>query len=313
MTETTTPDYFFMPDVPIQPFQFPGLKTSHTLFIKREDLTHPVISGNKFWKLKYNLQAARESKKDTLVTFGGAMSNHIVATAAAGKENNFKTVGIIRGEELATKWEGNLSLQEASELGMTFYFVPREEYRLKERSEHIEKILDTIPNHYLIPEGGTNKLAVKGASEILTEKTSDFDLITTAVGTGGTLSGLSVGAKEHQHIMGFPALKNAEFLVKKILNLTDIENFTVILDYHFGGYAKITSELIDFINDFYRLNRIPLDPIYTGKMMFGLKEMIKNGEIDSDKKILAIHTGGLQGIREMNKQLKHKNRPIIIT
>ncbi len=305
--------FAFMPDIPIHPFKFPDLETSRPLFIKREDLIHPVISGNKFWKLKYNLQKARELQKDTLITFGGAMSNHVVATAAAGKENGFKTIGIIRGEEIADRWEDNLSLQEASVLGMKFYFVPREEYRLKEKSGYIQEFLQTISNYYLIPEGGTNELAVKGASEILTEETSRFDIITTAVGTGGTLSGLSVGAEKHQQIIGFPALKNGQFLVKEILKLTDKENFNLNLDWHFGGYAKVTPELIDFINDFYVLNSIPLDPVYTGKMMFGLREMLKSGEIAPDKKILAIHTGGLQGIREMNKLLKQKNIKRILT
>lgn len=301
-----------MSQVFIQPFQFPDLKTEQPLYIKREDLVHPIISGNKFWKLKYNLQKAKELQKTTLVTFGGAMSNHIVATAAAGKENNFKTIGIIRGEEIQNKWEDNLSLQEAYSLGMNFYFVPRKEYRLKERSKYIQEILNTIHNYYLVPEGGTNLLAVKGVSELLTEETKKFDIITTAVGTGGTISGLSVGALPHQHIIGFPALKNAQFLVKEILKLTEKQNFNLNLAYHFGGYAKITLELIEFINDFYLLNHIPLDPVYTGKMMFGLREMLRKGEIPSQKKVLAIHTGGLQGIKEMNKLLTKKNIKNII-
>lgn len=301
-----------MSQVFIQPFQFPDLKTEQPLYIKREDLVHPIISGNKFWKLKYNLQKAKELQKTTLVTFGGAMSNHIVATAAAGKENNFKTIGIIRGEEIQNKWKDNLSLQEAYSLGMNFYFVPRKEYRLKERSKYIQEILNTIHNYYLVPEGGTNLLAVKGVSELLTEETKKFDIITTAVGTGGTISGLSVGVLPHQHIIGFPALKNAQFLVKEILKLTEKENFNLNLAYHFGGYAKITLELIEFINDFYLLNHIPLDPVYTGKMMFGLREMLRKGEIPSQKKVLAIHTGGLQGIKEMNKLLTKKNIKNII-
>lgn len=301
-----------MNKTPVQPFQFPDFKTEQILCIKREDLIHPIISGNKFWKLKYNLQKAKELKKTTLVTFGGAMSNHIVATAAAGKENGFKTIGIIRGEEIQHKWKDNLTLQEAHKLGMEFHFVPRNEYRLKEQSEYIQKILNTLSDYYLVPEGGTNTLAVKGAAEILTEETSGFDILTTAVGTGGTIAGLSVGAKPHQHIIGFPALKNAQFLVKEILKLTEKENFTVNLDYHFGGYAKVTQELIEFINDFYLLNHIPLDPVYTGKMMFGVREMLRKGEIPAHKKILAIHTGGLQGIKEMNKLLTQKNIKNII-
>lgn len=300
-------------NVSIQTFQFPGLQTDQVLHIKREDLIHPVISGNKFWKLKYNIQKAKELGKKILVTFGGAMSNHIVACAAAANENGFQSIGIIRGEEIVDKWKDNLTLTEASTYGMEFIFVPRHEYRLKEQSSYIQNILNTIPNHYLVPEGGTNSLAVKGAAEILSEKTSSYDIITSAMGTGGTVSGLSVGAFPHQQVIGFPVLKNAHFLVKELLKHTSKENFIVNLEYHFGGYAKITNELIDFINEFYYLNHIPLDPIYTGKMMFGLRDMIKKGQIHKDKKILAIHTGGLQGIKEMNKYLKKKNKPIIVT
>ncbi|WP_434778835.1 1-aminocyclopropane-1-carboxylate deaminase/D-cysteine desulfhydrase [Neisseria sp. Ec49-e6-T10] len=302
-----------MSDMPIERFYFPDLHTEHQLFIKREDLIHPVISGNKFWKMKYNLIKAKALNHQTLVTFGGAMSNHIVASAAAGKEHHLNTIGIIRGEEIKDKWQDNVSLQEAHLLGMKFYFVPRQEYRLKEKSLLIQQILHNIPNHYLIPEGGSNKLAVKGAAEILTENTHPFDLITTAVGTGGTLAGLSIGAQPHQHIIGFPALKNAGFLANDIAQLTHKRNFTLNLDHHFGGYAKTTSDLITFINDFYLLNHIPLDPIYTGKMMFGLRDMIKKGLIPLGKKILAIHTGGLQGIREINKRLAQKKQPLIDT
>ena len=304
---------FIMTEIPIQPFRFPDLDGDFHLFIKREDLTHPIISGNKFWKMKYNLLEARKLHAETLVTFGGAMSNHIVAAAAAGKENGFKTVGIIRGQEIIGKWQDNETLCQASELGMDFRFVPRDEYRLKEKSDYIKQILSQIANYYLVPEGGTNALAVKGAAEILDERTTGFDLITVAMGTGGTLAGLSVGAKNHQQIIGFPSLKNAGFLVNEVLRYSDKENFTINLQYHFGGYAKISDELIDFINDFYRLNGIPLDPVYTGKMMFGLRNMLRNGEIGTDKKILAIHTGGLQGIREMNKFLKKKHKTLLIT
>ncbi|TWP30497.1 1-aminocyclopropane-1-carboxylate deaminase/D-cysteine desulfhydrase [Apibacter muscae] len=299
--------------IPIQPFQFPDLKTNHQLFIKREDLIHPIISGNKFWKMKYNLLRAKDLNCKTLITFGGAMSNHIVATAGAGKENNFKTIGIIRGEEIENCWKDNLTLQEAHQLGMEFYFVPRSEYRLKEHSTQIQNFLQTIPNHYLVPEGGTNELAVLGASEILSKETEIFDIITIAVGTGGTISGLLKGSYSHQHILGFPALKNAEFLRSEILKLTEKTNFDLILDYHFGGYAKVKTNLIQFINDFFQLNKILLDPIYTGKMMYGLYEMLKNGLISDKKKILAIHTGGLQGIHEMNKILMKNEKPLILT
>jgi 1-aminocyclopropane-1-carboxylate deaminase len=300
-------------NAPIQTFQFPSLQTDQILHIKREDMIHPIISGNKFWKLKYNIQRAQELRKEILITFGGAMSNHIVACAAAAQINGLRSIGIIRGEEIIDKWENNFTLTKASAYGMKFIFVPRNEYRLKEQSSHIQNILDAVPNYYLVPEGGTNSLAVKGAAEILTEETSTYDIIVSAMGTGGTVSGLSNGALSHQQVIGFPVLKNAHFLVKELLKHTHKENFIVNLEYHFGGYAKITPELIDFINEFYYLNHIPLDPIYTGKMMFGLRDMIKKGQIHKDKKILVVHTGGLQGIKEMNKYLSKKNKPIIVT
>lgn len=300
-------------NIPIQAFKFPKVDNDYLLYIKREDLTHPIISGNKYWKLKYNLQKAKEENKTFLITFGGAMSNHIVATAAAGNENNFKTIGIIRGDELHDKWQNNQTLVDAHELGMNFVFVSREEYRLKENSLIVRNLLNEIENYYLIPEGGTNNLAIKGAAEILNDKTKDFDILTTAMGTAGTLSGLSVGALPHQQIIGFPVLKNGAFLVKEVLKYSKLENFTLNLQSHFGGYGRVTDELVKFINDFYELNGIPLDPVYTGKMMFGLRQMLQEGQISKSKKILAIHTGGLQGIAEMNKILKKKNKPLIIT
>ena len=284
------------------------------LWIKREDKNHAIISGNKLRKLKYNLVEAKRLKKTTLLTFGGAYSNHIVATAAAGKEQGFETIGVIRGDELASNLQKTLnenpSLQQANELGMQFKFISRSKYREKENDSFIKDLKKEFNDFYLIPEGGTNNFAVKGCEEVLTEKDAKFAYIACAIGTGGTISGIINSSKEHQKVLGFPALKG-DFHYDLIKKHTQKENWNLILDYHFGGFAKINEELVTFLNDFYKRTNIPLDPIYTGKMIFGLLNMIKNDYFALNTKILAIHTGGLQGVRGMNTYLKQKNQNII--
>lgn len=281
-----------------------------SVFIKREDLLHPFISGNKFRKLKYNLLQAKSEGKNTILTFGGAFSNHIAATAFAGKKYGIETIGIIRGDELANKIPENPTLQFAQECGMKFEFISREKYRQKETSGFINHLKDHFGNFYLLPEGGTNQLAVKGCEEILTKEDAFFSHICCAVGTGGTIAGIINSAFLNQKIIGFPALKG-EFLSNDIRNFAPNKNFELIHDYHFGGYAKINQELIRFINEFYSVTKIPLDPVYTGKMMFGILDLIKKGYFPENSKILAIHTGGLQGINGMNEKLKNKNLPLI--
>lgn len=281
-----------------------------TLHIKREDLIHPFISGNKFRKLKYNLLQAKAEGKTKLLTFGGAFSNHIAAVAYAGKENNLETIGIIRGDELESKISENPTLTFAQNCGMKFEFVTREAYRTKEFPSFIEKLEEQHHDFYLVPEGGTNTLAVKGCEEILTPEDTEFTHISCAIGTGGTISGLINSAKPNQKIIGFPALKG-DFLSDDIRKFVSNSNWELQLDYHFGGYAKINSALISFINDFYKQTNIPLDPIYTGKMMFGIVDLINKGYFPKGAKILAIHTGGLQGIEGMNRNLKNKNLTLI--
>jgi 1-aminocyclopropane-1-carboxylate deaminase len=275
------------------------------LFIRREDLIHPFVSGNKFRKLKYNLLQAKKENQHTLLTFGGAYSNHIAATAFAGKENGFQTVGVIRGEELETKILENPTLQFAQDCGMKFEFVSRDAYRMKDSANFIEKLREKHGSFYFVPEGGTNEFAVNGCEEILTKADEDYDFICCAVGTGGTISGLINSSFEGQKILGFPALKG-DFLQKDIRNFAKKDNFSLLNDYHFGGYGKVTSELIEFINSFYKKNKIPLDPIYTGKMVFGVIDLIQKDFFPKNAKILLIHTGGLQGVAGMNIQLKNK-------
>lgn len=273
--------------------------------IKREDLIHPFVSGNKFRKLKYNLLQAKEDNQETLLTFGGAFSNHIAAVAFAGKEKGFKTIGIIRGDELRSKISENPTLLFAKNCGMQLEFISREEYRLKSEISFLENLKTKFGNFYLIPEGGTNDLAIKGCQEILTQQDADFDYVCCSIGTGGTISGIINSILPHQKVLGFPALKG-DFLKDEIRNFVKNENWELITDYHFGGYGKVNEELIGFINQFYKENQIPLDPIYTGKMVFGVMNLIQKNYFPAQSKILLIHTGGIQGIQGMNMKLSNK-------
>ena len=281
-----------------------------TLVIKREDLLHPFISGNKYRKLKYNLLATNKMGCHTILTFGGAFSNHIAATAYAAKEKKFSSIGIIRGEELKETWRQNTTLLKAHEDGMVFKFVSRDEYRKKEESGFLDDLRKEFGDFYLVPEGGTNKLAIKGCTEILGSGDEQFDFICTSVGTGGTVAGLINSSFSHQKVLGFSSLKG-DFLKDDIKKIANNNRWEVISEYHFGGYAKISQELIHFINDFKVQTDIPLDPIYTGKMMFGLLDMVKHDTFAKGTKILAIHTGGLQGIAGMNSVLKKKKLPLL--
>jgi len=281
-----------------------------SLAIKREDLIHPFVSGNKFRKLKYNLLQAKAENKKTLLTFGGAFSNHIAAVAFAGKEQGFKTIGIIRGDELFDKASQNPTLKFAQENGMQFEFVSREDYRLKSERTFIEKLKDKFGDFYLVPEGGTNEMAVKGCEEILNDEDAVFNYVCCAVGTGGTIAGLINSALPNQKILGFPALKG-DFLKDEIRIFAQQDNWDLISDYHFGGYGKINLELIEFINSFFEEHKVPLDPIYTGKMVFGVIDLIDKNYFPAYSKILLIHTGGLQGIEGMNIKLKQKKLPTL--
>ena len=284
------------------------------LFIKREDLIHPFVSGNKYRKLKYNLQKAKHLHKKVVLTFGGAFSNHIVATAVAANTNGLQSIGVIRGDELenniSNTLKNNSSLQIAHQHGMIFHFVSRESYRNKTNPFFINQLQQKYGDFYLIPEGGTNQLAIKGCEEILTNNDAKFNYICCAVGTGGTIAGLINSVKKHQKIIGFSALKG-DFLAQKILKLACKKNWHLQAEYHFGGYAKYSEELIHFINTFKSKTDVLLDPIYTAKMMFGILDLVKTNTFAKSTKILAIHTGGIQAIDGFNKKLSNKNLEII--
>ncbi len=279
------------------------------LFIKREDLTHPEISGNKYWKMFYNVKKylEKEVSERKIITFGGAFSNHIAAAAALGKEFGIKTLGVIRGNELEDSWQENPTLFSAHQNGMSFRFVTRETYRYKERL--MAELQEEFPESLVVPEGGTNENAVEGIQYMLTDETKDFDYICSAVGTGGTVSGLSKCAQPHQKIIGFKAVKDNS-LENRIKNLSKKDNFTLV-DASDGGFGKITDENVRFINEFYQYFGIVLEPVYTGKMLRKIFEMIEDDYFPANSKILAFHTGGLQGIVGANEMLKKKNRNLI--
>lgn len=276
--------------------------------IKREDAIHPYISGNKFRKLKYNVQEAQRLNHDTLLTFGGAFSNHIAAVASVGQLCGLKTIGIIRGEELSEV--SNPTLDYAKSCGMQLYFISRQAYQQKHTTSFLKTLSEKFGDFYLLPEGGTNALAVKGCEEILTKHDADYDYICCSVGTGGTISGIINSSLPHQKVLGFPALKG-DFLREEIAKFALKSHWDLITDYHFGGYGKIPTELIRFINTFKSNYDIPLDPIYTGKLVFGVFDLIEKGYFPKGSKILVIHTGGLQGIAGMNAILKQKKLPLI--
>lgn len=270
------------------------------VFIKRDDLIDKEISGNKWRKLKYNLLEAKSQQHATVLTFGGAYSNHIAATAAACKRFGFNSIGIIRGDELHEN--SNATLQQASTNGMNLKFISRKAYQNRNDEDWIRELGEKY-QAFVIPEGGTNPLALKGVEELMDEITEDFDTILCPVGTGGTLSGIINGLHGHQRAIGISSLKGEAYLYNMITELISANSSWELLhDYHFGGYSKFDSHLIKFINQFYLETQIALDPIYTGKMMYGLIDLVKNGKFSSGSRLICVHTGGLQGIVGFNRQ-----------
>lgn len=296
-------DIFTNINAPVQTL-FDDITRKHSvlLHIKREDLNHPEIMGNKLRKLKYNLLDAQQKKASCLLSFGGAFSNHILALSAAGRIFNIPTIGIIRGAELVDK-KPNLILAQALNNGMQLEFISRQDYKIKGQTDFINQLHKQFGDFYLLPEGGSNALAVQGVAEIMDDIDDRHDVITCACGTGGTLAGLIQGAHNYNRqalkILGFQVLKADGYIqneVKKLL-AADIHgdiNWQVNSDFHFGGYAKTDEKLIEFIRWFKTTHDIELDYIYTGKMMYGLYQMIQSGFFRRGSKVLAIHTGGTQ-------------------
>jgi 1-aminocyclopropane-1-carboxylate deaminase len=277
--------------------------------ILREDLLDPEISGNKYRKLKYNVLKAKDSGHDTMLTFGGAFSNHIAAVAAAGERFGFRTIGVIRGEE----HPDNPTLLRCREQGMELYFVSRSDYRLKNAPEFKEHLIERYGNFHLIPEGGANYNGVNGCMEILQSIDEKYDAVVAACGTGTMLAGLILSAKADVTVYGVSALKG-NFMRQEVLNrleeflmnkeaITDYEDsFAIWNDYHRGGYAKIDDELVKFIWSVKEQTGIPLDAVYTGKTAMALVHKASTGFFKEGARVLMIHSGGVQG----NKGMSHR-------
>lgn len=266
------------------------------LFLKRDDLIHPEISGNKWRKLKYNIEQAKQENRDTLLTFGGAYSNHITATAAAGKYLGLKTIGIIRGEEYQPL---NKSLQFAKDCGMQLHYVNRTDYK----SFNIQHSSLNIDENkvFILPEGGANELAVKGCTEIVDEIKIDFDYVCCACGTGTTIAGIASNLKPHQKAIGIAVLKHDK-ISDEIIQKYGIRHSSFdIHHYAFNGYAKITPELIQFIKAFYHEHQILLDYVYTGKMMYGIFDLISRNYFPEGSTIVVVHTGGVMNANVFEK------------
>ncbi|GMR01395.1 MAG: pyridoxal-phosphate dependent enzyme [Gammaproteobacteria bacterium] len=298
---SSTLDVSVLSDSPLQQLQNSLLeKTGIRLFVKRDDLIHPQFGGNKWRKLKYNLIHARLNQFDTLLTFGGAWSNHIYATAAAARQFGFNSIGIIRGEKHTPL---NATLSFAESCGMQLHYVSRTEYRQKHETQYQQKLKQQFGNVYILPEGGSNALAMKGCEEIVSEINDEiddpFDVICCASGTGATLAGLVKAIKPGQSAIGFSALKGGEFLkneVKIFLNSKHPStNWRIETNFHFGGYAKINDELIHFMRQFQSEYDFALDAVYTGKMFYGLFKLIETNTFKPGTTIVAVHSGGLQG------------------
>jgi 1-aminocyclopropane-1-carboxylate deaminase len=264
------------------------------LDVLRLDRLHPIISGNKLFKLKYYIEDAIINKCDTIKTFGGFYSNHIAATAYAAKISGLKSIGVIRGEHLK---ELTPTLSEAVDNGMNLEFVSPEEYREQKRLSGFQN------NVYVIPEGGYSELGAKGAADViqLIDKNEFYDYVICAVGTGTTAAGIINSLQPHQQFIGISSLKGAFSLEKEIRNLLtrNQKRYEVLHDYHFGGFGKHPEELLQFMKEVWENNHLPTDIVYTSKTLYGILDLAGKQFFKPTGKILMIHTGGLQGNRSL--------------
>lgn len=278
-----------------QLFDEQGLK----VFIKRDDLIHPIISGNKWRKLKYLLAQAQAENKMHLVTFGGAYSNHLLATAAAAARFGFRSTGFVRGEEV-----NNDTLFLCRLHGMRLIFTDRESYR--DKTALFDKHFADDNEAFFIDEGGASPFGAKGCSELINELTEPYDHIFCACGTGTTAAGIINGMSRNQldtQFHGVPVLKNGDFLRNEIDGfLTEAAGYHLHTGYHFGGYGKVNDELIGFIKQFVASTGILIEPVYTGKMLFALYDLVKKNHFKPGSRILAVHTGGIWGLLGMKNK-----------
>ena len=275
------------------------------LLIKREDLNHPTVSGNKWWKLKYNLEAVSRTSNRTVLTFGGAYSNHIYATAAASSALGLRSIGVIRGEKHTLL---NATLRFAAENGMLLHYVDRRAYRNKHSEEFQRTLNDRFGNFVVIPEGGSNQLALKGCAEFAVNELAmePFDHLYLAVGTGGTMAGMICGLQDTRKIIGIPVLKGGGFLEETIgkfmidFSGKAYSNWSLVTDFHHGGYGKTTPELIAFIHEMKTRYSLPLDQVYTAKLLWAVMRQIQSGAFRRGETIMMLHSGGLQGAHTLH-------------
>jgi 1-aminocyclopropane-1-carboxylate deaminase len=287
-------------EIPIQRIHDNFLsKSGIRLSILRLDLIHPEISGNKWFKLKYNLECARNEGRDSLLSFGGPWSNHLHALAYAGQYFDFSTIGLVRGE---LPYPLNACLQDAKNAGMELVPVSRADYKNKDNPEFAEYLKRQFGNVFLIPEGGANKAGVKGCKEIINLYPQVFDLVCIACGTGTTLAGMA--STSQIPLLGFQVLKGKGYIRRQVntlmqqYQLSASCDWNVCDDFHFGGYAKVNDEFLQFLTEFEQRHGLPLEPVYSGKILFGLYQLFKKRDFfPQNYSILAIHGGGLQGAR----------------
>ncbi|MCF8294291.1 MAG: pyridoxal-phosphate dependent enzyme [Chitinophagaceae bacterium] len=287
-------DRVFPNHLPVNTIQDELLMDKHIrVDMLRLDLLHPQVSGNKWYKLKYNIEAANKLEAKSILSFGGAYSNHLHALAYAGHLLGINTIGMLRGEE-----SSNPTLDDCRRWGMSLHFMSRDQYRHKNETDFLSAMQEKFPEAYIVPEGGNNEAGRKGTREILDGiDLTAYTHIACAVGTGATLAGIANSSLPHQHVLGFSALKNAHYLEETIREYTAAENWTLLHDTHFGGFAKKNTELLEMIVSFKQKHRIELDFIYTAKMVYGLYQMIHSAAIAAGSSVLLIHTGGIQGNR----------------
>ncbi len=265
------------------------------LHLLRADLLHPQVSGNKWFKLTYNIAAAREAQKQCLLSFGGVWSNHLHALAFAGKQLGLKTIGIIRGEDI-----DNAMLHDCRQWGMELHFVSRSEYRSKTEADWLRPWQDRFPNAWFIPEGGSNAEGCRGIREMLTDiDISSYQRVCCPVGTGTTLAGLCQSVSENIFITGFTAMKQGQYLTQNIARQTQHQQWALETEYSYGGFGRVNKELLCFMKSFQEQQGIELDRVYTAKMMAGIYDLILREIWKGPSRILAIHTGGLQGNRSI--------------
>ena len=295
------------------------------LDVMRLDKVDAELSGNKWFKLKYNLMYAQACNYKRLLSFGGYYSNHLHALAAAGHRFGFETIGVVRGAE---PQKYGPTLQDLVKYGMRLKFVSRESYRKKSSDKFLFSLKEEFGDFFLIPEGGSNVLGVIGCTEIVTGLWSDLssapDYIVTGCGTGATLAGVILGAQGRCKVLGVSALKGAQYLEQNVLDLmtefskykgiapaVSSDSWQIYHDYHFGGFAKLSPELVSFMDEFTTGSGLPLEPVYVGKTLYAVHDLIRKAVIPEGARVLLIHTGGLQGVRGMEAQMqKQRNRTV---